>query len=415
MLLLVIYLAFIGLGLPDSLLGSAWPAMHADLGAAVSVGGFVSMTTCSCTILSSLLCGRLIRRFGTGRLVLGSVALTAVAIFGYSCCTELWQIIAWAVPYGLGAGAVDAALNAYAAIHYEARHMNWLHCMWGIGSSAGPVVMSRMVLSAAGWRGGYRVVGAFQLVITLCLVLSLRLWDARGVDEDAAAGATGPRGLALLRLPGAWQALVGFFCYCALESTCGLWAATYMVFARGASADLAALFAGLFYLGITLGRLVSGFLTLRLSGQQLQHLGEYLAAAGVALLILAPGEYLAGCGLFLVGLGCSPIYPQMIQLTPERFGEENATSIMGIQMAFAYVGSLAVPPIAGLLIGHVSPWCFPVVAVVLVVSMTACLTSCDRATGDARRVGRGTPALRDRFGSTRGEQVVTDGPHTAQK
>ena len=384
-LLLVIYLAFIGLGLPDSLLGSAWPAMHGDLGAAVSLGGLVSMTTCSCTIVSSLLCGRLVRGLGTGRLVLGSVALTAVAIFGYSCCTQFWQLVAWAVPYGLGAGAVDASLNAYAAIHYEARHMNWLHCMWGIGSSAGPVVMSRMVLSSAGWRGGYQVVGAFQLVITLCLVLSLRLWDTRGTDPDSPSAGDGPRGLALLGLPGVWQALVGFFCYCALETTSGLWAATFMVLARGASTDLAALFTGLFYMGITLGRLVSGFLTLRLAGQQLQHLGELIAAAGVAMLILAPGKVLSGCGLFLVGLGCAPIYPQMIHLTPERFGDQNAASLMGVQMAFAYVGSLAVPPIAGLLIDHVSPWCFPAVALALVVAMTACLTSCDRVTGPGVR------------------------------
>ncbi|MBQ6411019.1 MAG: MFS transporter [Atopobiaceae bacterium] len=383
-LLLVIYLAFIGLGLPDSLLGSAWPAMHGDLGAAVSLGGFVSMTTCSCTILSSLFCGRLMRRLGTGRLVLASVALTAVAIFGYSTCTRFWQLIAWAIPYGLGAGAVDAALNAYAAIHYEARHMNWLHCMWGIGSSAGPVIMSQMVLSAAGWRGGYHVVGAFQLLITACLVLSLRLWDTRGAQADSPAAGDGPRGLALLGIPGVWQALLGFFCYCALESTSGLWAATYMVLARGASADLAALFAGLFYIGLTLGRLVSGFLTLRLSGQQLQHLGELIAAAGVVLLVLAPGELLSGSGLFLLGLGCSPIYPQMIHLTPERFGEENATSLMGVQMAVAYVGSLAVPPLVGLLIGHVSPWAFPVAALVLVAAMTACLMSCDRVTGSAR-------------------------------
>lgn len=383
-LLLVIYLAFIGLGLPDSLLGSAWPAMHGDLGAAVSLGGFVSMTTCSCTILSSLLCGRLMRRLGTGRLVLASVTLTAVAIFGYSTCTRFWQLIAWAIPYGLGAGAVDAALNAYAAIHYEARHMNWLHCMWGIGSSAGPVVMSQMVLSSAGWRGGYHVVGAFQLLITACLVLSLRLWDTRGTEHDSPTSSDGPHGLALLGLPGVWQALVGFFCYCALESTCGLWAATYMVLARGASADLAALFAGIFYIGITLGRLASGFLTLRLSGQQLQHLGEALIACGALLLLGGPGELATGCGIVLMGLGCAPIYPQMIHLTPERFGEENATSLMGVQMACAYVGSLAVPPLVGLLIEHISPASLPVVTLVLVAAMTACLLSCDRVTRNAR-------------------------------
>lgn len=383
-LLLVIYLAFIGLGLPDSLLGSAWPAMHADLGAAVSLGGFVSMTTCSCTILSSLFCGQLVRRLGTGRLVLASVALTAVAIFGYSTCTRFWQLVAWAIPYGLGAGAVDAALNAYVATHYEARHMNWLHCMWGVGCSVGPTIMAAMVASVAGWRGGYRAIGLAQLGIVLTLVISLRLWDTGEVGHDSPTTGNGPHGLGLITIPGVWQALVGFFCYCALESTSGLWAATYMVLARGVSADLAALFAGLFYIGITLGRLASGFLTLRLSGQQLQHLGEALIACGALLLLGGPGELATGCGIVLMGLGCAPIYPQMIHLTPERFGEENATSLMGVQMACAYVGSLAVPPLVGLLIEHISLASLPVVTLVLVAAMTACLLSCDRVTRSAR-------------------------------
>ena len=376
-LLVIIYLAFVSLGLPDSLLGSAWPVMHIDIGAAIAQGGVVSMTISCMTIASSLTTDHLVRRLGTGRLTLASVALTAAALLGFSTCTSFAQLLLWAIPYGLGAGAVDAALNAYVATHFEARHMNWLHCMWGVGCSVGPVVMAWQLGLPAGWHGGYRVIGFAQVALVVALAATLRLWRSGTEDGGDDVGEPVPRSR-LLRLPGAWQALVGFFCYCALETTCGLWSSTFMVLARGISPERAASLVSLFYVGITAGRFVSGVLTLRLDGHQLQRLGEALIGCGVLLLLLARGEALTGCGLVLVGLGCAPMFPQMIQLTPERFGEANAGSFMGLQMACAYMGSLAFPPVAGLLLEHLSPSLLPLVALALLLAMTLCLESCDR-------------------------------------
>ena len=382
-LLIVIYLAFIGLGLPDSLLGSAWPVMHADLGAPVALGGVVSMTVSCMTIASSLATDRIVRLLGTGRLVLFSVALTAIGLFGFSTCTSFAYLMLWAIPYGLGAGAIDSALNTYVAIHFEARHMNWLHCMWGIGAAVGPVVMSWRIASGAGWQSGYRAIGLVQLALMATLACTIRLW--RGVSAGADESEEGPVGRArLLRLPGAWQALVGFFAYCALESSCGLWGSTFMVLARGISPERAAFLTSLFYAGITAGRFVSGILTLRLDGHQLQRLGEALIGCGVLVMLVARGEALTGCGLALAGLGCAPVFPQMIQLTPERFGTENAGSFMGLQMAFAYVGSLAMPPCVGLVLEHVSAGLFPALVLAFLAVTTICLESCDRTVARTR-------------------------------
>lgn len=374
MLLVVIYLAFVSLGLPDSLLGSAWPAMHGQLGATLAQGGIVSMVSCICTIASALATDRVVRRLGTGKTTLLSVALTAAAIFGYSTVTAWWQLIFWAVPYGLGAGAVDAALNAYVALNYEARHMNWLHCMWGVGASTGPAIMSWQLGAGGGWQGGYRTIACLQAALVLVLLGALRLW--RSSRADASAEKTGDRS-SYLRRPGVVHAFVGFFCYCALESTCGLWAATYMAEAKSVDTAAAAFFAALFFAGITGGRAVSGVLTRWLDGHQLQHLGEALIAAGVIVMILAPTTTLVGAGLVLAGLGCAPIYPQMIQLTPERFGEDAASALMGPQMAAAYVGSLTFPPLTGLVMELVSPAVLPFILAALVGVMTLSLNRCD--------------------------------------
>lgn len=387
-LLGVIYLAFVSLGLPDGLLGAAWPAMHEGIGASVSLAGVISVVICLGTIVSSLLTDRLVRRMGTGRLTAASVALTAIALFGFSTCTAFWQLLLWSLPYGLGAGAVDAALNAYVATHYAARHMNWLHCCWGIGAAGGPVVMSWQMASAAGWPGGYRVVGILQVALVAALFLSLPLWH----DRASAAG-RGEKHVArsrreLVSLPGVKLAMAGFLCYCALESSCGLWVSTFLVLGHGVSAQAAALLASLFYAGITVGRFFSGVLTLRLNGQQLLRLGEAIIAVGLVTLILSPTELGLGVGLALVGLGCAPIYPQMIQLTPERFGSENAQPLMGLQMACAYVGSMAFPPLMGLLVEKVSPLLLPVAAVGLLALMTFCLTSCDHRAAEERKAAR---------------------------
>ena len=385
-LLAIIYLSFVSLGLPDGLLGAAWPAMHSDLGAAVSLAGTISVVICLGTIVSSLMTDRLVRRLGTGRLTAASVAMTAVALFGFSTCTALWQLVLWAIPYGLGAGAVDAALNAFVATHYAARHMNWLHCCWGIGAAMGPTVMSWQMAGPASWPGGYRVVGVVQVALVAAIALSLPLWRDRTTGTDAADEGHGRDGVPaarreLLRRPGVPQAMAGFLCYCALESSCGLWASTLLVLGHGVPAQTAALLASLFYVGITVGRLLSGVLTLRLDGRQLLRLGEVVMALGLATLLLAPGKLALGAGLALLGLGCAPIYPQMIQLTPVRFGTDGTQSLMGMQMACAYVGSMAFPPLMGLVMERMSPLLLPVVAAALLAAMTVCLEVCDRRAG----------------------------------
>ena len=384
-LLGIIYLAFVSLGLPDGLLGAAWPAMHASVDANVSLAGVVSMVICLGTITSSLLTVQLIRKLGTGKLTAASVALTAAALFGFSASNAFWQLVAWAIPYGLGAGAVDAALNAYVATHFEARHMNWLHCCWGLGAAGGPVIMSWQMGGPAGWPGGYRVVGVLQVILVTAIALSLPLWH----DLTGAAN-SGEKRVALSRqellsLPGVRLAMAGFLCYCALESACGLWASTFLVLGHGISTQTAALLASLFYAGITLGRFFSGMLTLRLDGKQLLRLGETIMGIGLVVLMVSPGELGLGIGLVLLGLGCAPIYPQMIQLTPERFGTQNAQSLMGLQMACAYVGSMAFPPLMGVVVEKVSPLLLPVVAAGLLVLMTVCLTCCDRRVEAARK------------------------------
>lgn len=389
-LLAIIYLAFISLGLPDGLLGAAWPAMHVSLGAAVSTAGIISVVICLGTIVSSLLTDRLVRRLGTGGLTAVSVALTAVALFGFSSAAAFWQLALWAIPYGLGAGGVDAALNAYVATHYAARHMNWLHCSWGIGAAAGPMVMSWQMASEAGWPGGYRLVGILQVVLVVVLIVSLPLWGdrTRSVAQNKQQGErrpSAPSRRGLVSRPGVRQAMAGFLCYCALESSCGLWSSTLLVLGHGIPAQTAALLASLFYAGITVGRFISGVLTLRLDGRQLLRLGETVIGIGVVMLLLAPNEALLGMGLALLGLGCAPIYPQMIQLTPEQFGDDGAQSLMGLQMASAYVGSMTIPPLVGLVVERVSPLLLPVVVAGLLALMTSCLTSCDRSVEKARK------------------------------
>ena len=385
MLLTVIYLAFISLGLPDSLLGSAWPAMHADVGAGIAQGGFVAMTVSLCTIVSALLTARLERRLGAGRVTLFSVALTAIALFGFSASTAYWQLIAWAVPYGLGAGAVDAVLNAYVALHYEPRHMNWLHCMWGVGCSVGPLVMAGCIAGGSGWEGGYRTISVLQLCLVAVLAATLRLWKRDGADAPQGEGNPVPTRGGLLTTPGLSWAMLGFLCYCALECCCGLWAPSYMVLAKGVSAEDAAFWGSLFYIGITAGRAVSGLLTLRMTGQQLQHLGAALIAVGILLMAFGPTQLAIGIGLVTIGAGCAPIYPQMIALTPERFGDSLANTLMGPQMAAAYVGNLAFPPLAGFLIERISATSLVLVLAVLLLVMTVSLLRCDAICARERR------------------------------
>ena len=355
-LLPIIYLAFIGLGLPDSAIGSAWPTMAPELGVGVSWVGVVTMIISAGTILSSLQSVRVVERFGTGRVTAVSVGLTAAALAGFSLATEFWQLCLIAIPYGLGAGAVDAALNTYVAVHYESQHMSWLHCMWGVGASGGPLIMGQC-LGAGSWSLGFLVLGGLQFAIVAVLTLSLPLWRDKklppsGSDGAGADGGDAPAPIsrrALLRRDGVLAVLICFFCYCALESTCGVWAASYCTFARGIDAQTAASWASLFYIGITVGRGMSGFISLKVPDHNMIRLGQALIALGIGAMLLPLGDTVLLVGLVLVGLGCAPVYPSIIHATPARFGNDVALALTGMQMAFAYVGTLVVSPLFGVI------------------------------------------------------------------
>lgn len=369
-LLVIIYMAFISLGLPDSLVGSAWPVMHTELNVPVSYAGMITMVIAAGTVVSSLLSDRLTKRFGAGLVTAVSVFMTAVALFGFSVSGSFVLLCLWAVPYGLGAGAVDAALNNYVALHYASRHMSWLHCFWGIGATAGPYIMGLCLTRGFKWNSGYMVVGVIQIALVACLVLSLPLWK---VKKDGNSGQDTPhRQITLregLRLPGAKAVLTAFFCYCALEATAGLWASSYMVLHKGIAPQTAAKWASFFYLGITLGRLVSGFVTDRLGDRNMVRCGQLTAFAGTVILLLPAGDGAVLTGLIMVGLGCAPIYPSLLHETPDNFGVQYSQSMMGMQMACAYVGSTFMPPLFGVAAERISVTLYPVCLVLFVVLM----------------------------------------------
>lgn len=371
LLLGIIYVAFISLGLPDALLGSAWPTMHLDLQAPVSYAGILSMIITSGTIVSSMFSDKLTRKLGTGKVTAISVALTAAALFGFSVAPSFWVLCLCAIPYGLGAGAVDATLNNYIALHYEARHMSWLHCFWGLGASTGPYIMGACLTGGLHWSSGYRIVSVLQIVLTFVLFMSLPLWKGnRTAGEEGAQ--TEELGFGkLLKLPGAKAGLLAFFCYCALENTAGLWASSYMVMHRGVSETVAAGWAALFYLGITAGRFVSGFVTMKMNDRSMVRLGQGIAVVGIALLCLPLGNGGMCAGLAMIGVGCAPIYPSLLHETPENFGAERSQSVMGLQMACAYMGTTLMPPVFGFLAENVTIALYPVFMLVIVVLMVA--------------------------------------------
>lgn len=358
LLLAIIYLAFISLGLPDSLLGSAWPVMRLEFGASLSFAGVISMIISGGTILSSLISNRISHRFGTGRVTVVSVAMTAAALLGFSLSSSLPVLCLFAIPYGLGAGGVDAALNHYVALHYSGRHMSWLHCMWGIGASVSPYIMS-FSISQGNWRNGYLTVSIIQFVLTLFLFLSLPLWKSGSAEESEKAPESAQLGITdTLRIRGVPYVLIAFFSYCALEGTCGLWASSFFVECRGIDKETAASLAALFYLGITFGRFLNGFLADRFGDSTLIRIGCCIMLGGMVLVAL-PVQVCAFIGLPIIGLGCAPVYPCIIHATPTSFGEENSQAIVGIQMASAYIGSTFVPPFFGWLARSINLSIYP--------------------------------------------------------
>lgn len=372
LLLALIYVSFISLGLPDSLLGSAWPQMQESLGVSLSLGGVISFLITASTILSSLMSHRVIQRFGTGGVTMCSVAMTALALLGFSLSDSFLVLCLWAIPYGLGAGSVDAALNNFVALHCKAKHMSWLHCFWGIGATGGPYIMGLCLSRGMGWQAGYRTISFLQMALTLILLLSLPLWKKQ--ELPLSGGETvrpqTPQWRKLLKRPGVKAALTAFFFYSALELTTGLWGSSYMVAVRGISPETAAKWISLFYLGITAGRFFSGFLTLRFSDDTMVRLGEGTAIVGIILLLLPLHNLFLCVGLILTGLGCAPIYPSLLHATPQRFGKSLSQSLMGTQMAISYLGSTTMPPVSGFLSEKISMGLYPVLLLVFVLCMT---------------------------------------------
>ncbi len=364
-ILVIIYLAFIGLGLPDGILGSAWPSMHVDIGVHVDYAGYIQMIIALGTIISSLFSNRLTRKLGTGKLTFISVLMTAVALLGFSYSHQYWMLLLWAIPYGLGAGSVDAALNGYVAVNYGSHHMSWLHCMWGLGASFGPYIIGNILALGYPWDTGYRVMGLIQVGLSLILFLSLPAWrmvretnirkkaeENLKIDSETSEFSEGGDDLSftdVLKIPGAKQILLAFFAYIAVETTTGLWIASYLNLSRNFSAIDAAKWASLFYIGITVGRAINGFLTFIFRDKHLIRGGAFLIILGTVLLMLAAHPYVMLAGILLLGLGCAPVYPSIIHQTPDIFGEDRVFIMVGLQMAAAYTGTLIMPALFGIL------------------------------------------------------------------
>ncbi|MBQ2245273.1 MAG: MFS transporter [Oscillospiraceae bacterium] len=381
LLLAIIYISFISLGLPDGLLGSAWPSMYESLDVPMSFAGIISVIICVGTITSSLLSDRLTCRLGAGKVTAVSVAMTAVALLGFAFSDRFWMLCLWAIPYGLGAGSVDAALNNYVALHYSSRHMSWLHCMWGVGASVGPQIMGLILTLGGGWDSGYAAVAIAQLILSAILFLSLPIWKQRTAAGSDAAPVPVPLKRALA-IPGAKQVMSTFFCYCALEQTAGLWAASYLSLGAGLSQETAASLGGLFFMGMTAGRFLSGFVTMKLDDTSMVRLGLGIVAAGVVVLLLPLGPVGAFTGLLLIGLGCAPVYPCLMHATPANFGEENSQALMGIQTASAYVGTALMPPLFGLIAQHISIHLLAPYLTVLLLIMFLCNEWLNRLTNN---------------------------------
>lgn len=421
-LLLMIYLAFVSLGLPDALLGSAWPIMYQEFAVPVSYSGTVFMIICGGTILSSLNSEKLNRRFGTGKITAISVLLTAIALFGFSISHSFLMLCLFAIPYGLGAGSVDAALNHYVALHYSSRHMSWLHCMWGLGASVGPYIMGFVLQRGEPWNRGYLIVSIIQFILAIILFCSLSLWkkNQEELTENAASTAKqedsqqnnslqeatseespkqeslsseAPKQRALslkevFAIPGAKESLASFYGYCALEQTVGLWAGSFMVLALGMEEKLAASYVALFYFGITFGRFLSGFFTMKWKDEQMVLGGSAIVFFGIFLLFTPWSKAMVLPALILIGLGCAPVYPSVIHSTPYNFGVEHSSALIGAQMAAAYVGTLIMPPLFGVLGRSFSMKLFPYYSMFLLLFMVFTYRRMLQVTRKARREKR---------------------------
>lgn len=387
LLIAIIYLAFISLGLPDSLLGSAWPVIYGDLNVPLSYMGILTMVVSGCTIISSLFSDRVTRKFGTNAVTVISVFLTAFALLGYSFANSFAALILLSIPYGLGAGAIDAALNNYVAIHYSAKHMSWLHCFWGIGTIISPSIMS-FALTNYSWSFGYRAVAIIQFVIAFVLLFATPLWKINAEKTEKTQNEARSVGIIdALRIKGVPSLLLGFFGYCALESTATNWAATYLVTEKGLDEADAAMFGAFVFLGITLGRFLAGFIMDKLGNLKVIRLGSAIACLGLILLLMPiKSDTVSLFGLLILGLGCAPIYPCIINSTPSNFGAENSGAIIGIQMASAYIGSTFMSPLFGVLAKVTGFGAYPIymlvflVLLMIMINLTFKITSKNKET-----------------------------------
>lgn len=371
-LLIIVYLSFASLGLPDSLLGSAWPLMHKDLSVSLSTAGIISMIVSGSTIVSSLFTGKIIKRFNTGKITFISVAMTALSLLAFSVSPSLFCVCAAAVPLGLGAGTVDAVLNNFVALHYKAKYMNWLHCFWGLGATAGPIIMSIFISNNYGWRKGYFTISMFQFSLVFILFITLPVWkriEGKEIAKEKQEKREEYSNISALKIPGVKLSVLTFFCYCGAETTTGLWGSSYLVNYKGISPARAAGWISLFYAGITLGRFLSGFLTMKFSNIALIRFGQILCFTGAILLILPLPIYFLVAALVLIGFGYAPIYPSMMHETPKRFGKTASQTVMGLQIAFAYMGTTFMPPLLGFVASKTNIVVFPYFLIVYIAIM----------------------------------------------
>lgn len=346
--------------------------MYRGFAVPVSYSGVIFFIISVGTVISSLQSDRLTRWLGAGKVTAVSVAMTAAALFGFSVSSSFWMLCLWAIPYGLGAGSVDAALNNYVALHFASRHMSWLHCMWGLGASIGPYIMGYALTVGTGWTMGYRIISVMQIVLAIIIAVNLPLWKTRDQTSGSDGQSDASKTLTLRQIvgiPGVKAVMVTFFCYCAVEQTAGLWASSYLVLHKGVAMETAASFASLFFIGITIGRALCGFLTMKFSDAQMIRLGQGIIAVGIAAFLLPLGEYAALAGLILIGLGCAPIYPSIIHATPDHFGVDKSQAVIGVQMASAYIGSCLMPPLFGLIANHTTVSLFPFYLLAILILM----------------------------------------------
>ncbi len=372
-LLIVIYIAFIGLGVPDSLIGSAWPAMHTQLNIPIETVSVITLLISGCTVLSSMFSARILNKFGTAKVTAFSTALTAVALLGYSFAPSFGYMIPLAIILGLGAGAIDSGLNNHVALHFKASHMNFLHCFYGVGVSLSPYLMSQ-ALSNIGWRGGYRYAFYVQAVIAVLLIISVPLWKKTSIsDESEEETSVTLSLLQMAKMSDVRMVWVIMLVTNAIEYACGVWGSTYLVEEKGFETQYGALALTIYYVGMSIGRFVSGLLADKISAWKRIGIGTVLLAPAVSLMLLPLHGTVSVIGLFLIGLGNGSIYPNMIHLTPHNFGKKVSQSIMGSQIAFAYIGVMIAPPMVSLISNLFGIKVYPVLLAALYVAMVISL------------------------------------------